>query len=108
MISAVRLYIEKNRPPTDVLPIKLMTTFPKKVFTAGIGLAKNNVLLISNYKICWKKMHTVIYRYRNKGRMEQVLKLCLVVVIKSHSNAARIRYTFVHNIHGVNRIGIQL
>ena len=33
MISAVRLYIEKNRPPTDVSPIKLMTTFPKKVFT---------------------------------------------------------------------------
>ena len=33
----------------------LILSLPEKVFTAGIGLAKNNVLLISNYKICWEK-----------------------------------------------------
>lgn len=30
-LSAVRLFVEMNR--TDVVPFKLMTTFPKKIFS---------------------------------------------------------------------------
>jgi len=54
-LSAVRLYIEMNRPPTDVTPIKLMTTFPRKVFTEEdyekpldmLGLCPSSVIILS-------------------------------------------------------------
>ena len=54
-LSAVRLYIEMNRPPTDVTPIKLMTTFPRKVFTEEdyekpldmLGLCPSAIIRIS-------------------------------------------------------------
>ena len=29
-LSAVRVYVQMNRPSTDSTPIKLMTTFPRK------------------------------------------------------------------------------
>ena len=55
-LSTVRLYIKKNRPPTDVSPIKLMTTFPKKVFTEEdyekpldmLGLCPSAIIRISH------------------------------------------------------------
>merc|ERR1712141_309906 len=54
-LSAVRLYIEMNRPPTDITPIKLMTTFPRKVFTEEdyekpldmFGLCPSSVIILS-------------------------------------------------------------
>merc|ERR1712183_487875 len=53
-LSAVRLYVEMNRPKTDVTPIKLMTSFPRKVFTEEdydkpldmLGLCPSSVIIL--------------------------------------------------------------
>ena len=54
-LSAVRLFVEMNRPPTDKSDVKLMTSFPRKVFTDEdlekpleiLGLAPSAVIIQS-------------------------------------------------------------
>jgi len=54
-LSAVRVYVQMNRPSTDSTPIKLMTTFPRKVFTEEdyekpldtLGLCPSAVIILS-------------------------------------------------------------
>lgn len=54
-LSAVRVFVQMNRPTQDTTPIKLMTTFPKKVFSEEdyekpldtLGLCPSAVIILS-------------------------------------------------------------
>ena len=54
-LSAVRLFVQMNRPSHDTSPIKLMTSFPRKVFAVEdyekpldiLGLCPSAVIILA-------------------------------------------------------------